>query len=60
MPLTLSGVLSSIDEQEKELNRAIAKIALLKGINTAERKKFAIQERERVQIEQTKKRLSKV
>ena len=53
MALTLSGVLSKLNEEEKELNRAIAKIALLKGINTAERRQIALREREIAQLKQT-------
>ena len=60
MSLTLSTVFSNMDEQDKELNRAIAKIALLKGINTAERKKFAVQERIQEEGKVIAKRFSKV
>lgn len=42
MPLTLSGIFSNLNAKEKELDRAIAKIALLRGINTAERRQVAL------------------
>ena len=44
MALTLGGLCSTFGQEEQELNRAIAKIALLKGLNTKERKIVAVRQ----------------
>ena len=42
MASKLQSILSGIAKDERELDRAIAKIALLKGINTQERRNVAM------------------